>query len=112
MIIHAADADGQDILFAETPSVAAQVAAKVELREFAGDAAAGRLRSRHLELDLACDYRGRGGFVPEEARYRTKVSTRANHESRLDFVIDKPAVPGSFDRIEGQALTDTGPTAA
>src|ERR1035437_7690426 len=52
-IIYAADADGEDILFAEAPSVAAQVAAKIKLRQFAGDAGAGRLHGGHLEFDFA-----------------------------------------------------------
>src|ERR1039457_5547561 len=112
VIIHAADADGEDILFAEAPSVAAQVAAKIKLRQFAGDAAAGGLRGGHLELDFACDHRGRRGFVPQEARHRTKVSSGANHKQRLDVVVDDPALPGSLYGVERDAFADARATAA
>src|ERR1039458_4824197 len=84
VIIHAADADGEDILLAEAPSIAAQVAAKIKFGQFAGDAGVGRLRGGHLELDFAGDHRRRGGFVPQEAGHRTEVSSGANHKSRLD----------------------------
>ena len=112
MIIDAPDSDGQDILFAEDPSVAAQVAAKVKFRQFAGDAAASRLCCRHLELYFARHDRGRGGLIPEEARHRTKVSTGADHKSCLDLAIDEPAVPAPLYRVERHAFPDASPTTA
>src|ERR1035437_8294801 len=63
VIIHATESHGQDILFAETPSVAAHVATKVKFRQFAGNAAASRVRCGHLHFYFARDDRRLGGFV-------------------------------------------------
>jgi hypothetical protein len=110
--IQAPESDAKEAALSEEPSVADEVAAEIEFRQFAIDGAGLKFGGSHLKLNFARHYRLRFVVIAEMASDWTEVSAGPDEHIGMDLIVDDPAVAVAHDGVDGEVFTNASAGAA